>query len=95
MEAAAAGCEKLKPSGPDFSADIREKPEEAVLLLLPLMAPELVWFALLPKGELDMEVVCEFAGSELALKMGLKRASLAGLKLNSDCDPKPPLWVAV
>lgn len=33
-------------------------------------------------------------GSGLALKMGLKRASFAGLKLNSD-DPKPLLWVTL
>lgn len=47
-----------------------------------------------PKGELDSEVVCGLVGSGLALKMGLKTASVAGLKLNSD-DPKALLWVTV
>lgn len=43
---------------------------------------EVVWDP--PKAELDSEVVGGLVGSGLALKMGLKSASLAGLKLNSD-----------
>lgn len=55
MEGAAAGCEKLKPSGPDLAPVNREKPVVVVLLLLRALV--LVWDPLLPKGELDIEVV--------------------------------------
>ena len=84
IEGAAAGWEKLKPS-------CRENP---VVVAVPLfMVLALVWDPLLPKGELDIEVVWGLAGSGLALKMGLNSASLAGLKLNL-VDPKPLLcWV--
>lgn len=55
MEGAAAGCEKLKPRDPDLAPLNREKPLVVVVLLL--MVPVLVWEPLLPKGELDIEVV--------------------------------------
>lgn len=54
IEGAAAGCEKLKPSGPDLAPVKRGKP---VVVLPLLMVLELVWGALLPKGELDNDVV--------------------------------------
>lgn len=88
---AAAGCEKLKPSEPDLAPASREKPEVVVLLMVLVKVLEVVRDAPLPKGEFDSEVVCGLAGSGLALKMGLKTASLAGLKLKS--DPNPLLWV--
>ena len=88
MEGAAVGSEKLKPSGPGLAAVNREK--LGVVMLL--MVLELVWSPVPPKVELDNEEVWGLFGSGLALKMGLKRASLAGLKLNSE-EPNALLWV--
>lgn len=90
-EGAAAGWEKLKPTRLDLSPDNREKPVVEVPVVGAIL-PEFAWVAALPKGELDIEVVCRLGASGLALKMGLNNTSLAGLKLNSD-DPKPLLWV--
>lgn len=91
MEGAAAGCEKLKPGGPGWAPVVVEKTEAGVLLPMEL---ELVWDTVLPKGELVIAVVWGLAGSGLALKMGLKSASLAGLNVDLD-DPKPRLWVTL
>lgn len=89
IDGAAAGWEKLKPSGPDLAPANTEKLVVEVVVVL------LVWDpALLLKGELESGVVCGLVGSGLALKIGLKTASVAGLKLNS-VDPKPRLWVTV
>lgn len=54
MEGAAAGCEKLKPIGPDLAPADIEKPEVVVVLLLMVL---LVWDPVLPNGELDIDVV--------------------------------------
>lgn len=55
IEAAAAGCEKLKPS--DLPPVSKEKPVVVVVVVLLLMVLKPVWDPLLPKGELDIEVV--------------------------------------
>lgn len=91
IEGAAAGWEKLKPRDPDLAPVTTEKPVEVVVVLLLMM---LVCDPPLPKGELDMDVVCGFVGSGLALKIGLNRASLAGLKLNL-LESRPLLWLTV
>lgn len=52
IEGVAAGCEKLKPSGPDLAPVKREKPVVVLLLLATVLA--LVWDSL--QGELDIEV---------------------------------------
>lgn len=57
IEGAAAGCEKLKPSCPDLAPVDRGKPVVVVVVLLLLMELAIVWDPLLPKGELDIEVV--------------------------------------
>lgn len=89
-EGAAAGWEKLKPTRLGLGPDNREKP--AVEVPVVVILEEFACDRVLPKGELDIEVVWRLADSGLALKMGLNSASFAGLKLNSD-DPKPLLWV--
>ena len=78
MVGAAAGCEKLKPTGSLVS---RQKPELVDPLLSILFDDG--WESLL-KGFSDAAVSRELAGSGLTLKMGLNNASLHGLKLNSD-----------
>lgn len=55
MEGAAAGCEKLKPIGPDLAPADIEKPEVVVVLLLLMVL--LVWDPVPPNGELDIDVV--------------------------------------
>lgn len=79
----AAGCEKLKPTGPDLAPVNREVVSVG-------RVPALVCEALLPKGEPDMAVFWGLAGSGLALKMGLNRASLDGLNVKPDAS-KPLL----
>lgn len=88
----AAGCEKLKPTGPDLAPVNREKPAAAAAAAVVSVGrvPALVCEALLPKGEADMGVFWGLAGSGLALKMGLNRASLDGLNVKPDAS-KPLL----
>lgn len=91
----AAGCEKLKPTGPDLAPVNSEKPGAGVAVLLLLVVsggtvPAFVCDVVLPKGEPDMAVFWGLAGSGLALKMGLNRASLDGLNVKPDAS-KPLL----
>lgn len=101
----AAGCENVNcnpPVGAPVDVDTsgcgaagkvagweKLKPEVAGLELE--NKPEAVDVVAAPKGELDNVVV---VGSGLTLIIGLNRASLDGLKLNSD-EPNPLLCVTL
>lgn len=74
-DGAAAGWEKLKPRLLGFTREKREPPEVPLSTVLDV-----------PKSS-EAEDTFRVGGSGLTLKMGLKTASLGGLKLN--WDPMP------